>query len=64
MCECCDVPLSQSAVQQWKVKGQVERVLWNHFQPDLLLVSRQEGEGGGGRGIFSLGGKNTFFQVR
>ena len=36
------VPLSQSAVQQWKAKGQVERVLWNHFQPDLLLVSRQE----------------------
>ena len=36
-------PSPQSAVQKWKVKGQVEKVLWNHFQPDLLLVSKQGG---------------------
>ena len=46
---CCDESGSspQSAVQKWKVKGQVEKVLWNHFQPDLLLVSRQGGVGCG-----------------
>ena len=31
--------LVQDAVRTWKVDGEVERLLWNHFQPELLLVS-------------------------
>lgn len=29
----------QSRVKKWKLIGEVEKVLWNHFDPDMLLVS-------------------------
>ena len=31
---------TQKPVQSWSVKGEVERLVWNHLKPEQLLVSR------------------------
>lgn len=40
MCVCVIIPVfhTQSILKHWKLKGEIEKLIWNHFQPDLLLV--------------------------
>ena len=35
---CLMVVSFQNVLRSWKLDGEVEKVLWNHFKPELLLV--------------------------